>query len=341
MSTKGITQKVVLVDHIPKGMPNERDFRVEERQLPQIKDGELLYESLYLSPDPYQRACLHQLKQGDVMVGSSVVRVLDSKIPDFKKGDLLVVHKGWVSHGILTSDEAKKVHRHDKSLGPIPTALGVLGLPGMNAYFGMLRVCQPKHGETVVITGAAGAVGSLAGQIAKIKGARVIGITGSQEKCDYLKSIGFDETINYKDCKDLKTTLDKICPQGVDCCFDNVGGEILDCVLRSLNTNARIALSGQISQYNKEDMLAETGPRLLFNLILKNARLEGFIVFRWVDEFPEATRKLSKWIKSGKIKYNETIEKGGIEATPKAFISMLSGGNIGKQLVQVSSSPEQ
>jgi leukotriene B4 12-hydroxydehydrogenase/15-oxo-prostaglandin 13-reductase len=332
--------KTVVVAHVPHGMPKREDFKIEERDLSDIKEGELLFESLYISPDPYQRACLHQMKPGEPMVGSSVVRVIDSKISNIKKDELLVVHKGWVSHGILDSEEAKKALRFDKNLGPVSTSLGILGMPGLTAYFGLLRICNPQKGETVVVSGAAGAVGSLVGQIAKLQGCRVIGITGSDEKCDHLKELGFDETLNYKTCEHLQEGLNKACPEGIDCFFDTVGGEILDCVLQRLSNNARIALCGQVSQYNQDTLTSERAPRLLFNLILKNARMEGFVVFRWADEFPDAIKQLAQWIKEKKIKYDETIEEGGLEKTPDAFISMLSGKNVGKQLVKLSDRPD-
>lgn len=207
-------------------------------------------------------------------------------------------------------------------------------MPGMTAYFGLLRVCQPKAGDVVVVSGAAGAVGSVVGQIAKIKRCTVIGIAGSDEKCNYIKSLGFDHAINYKTCGSIKSALDKITPEGVDCFFDNVGGEALDAVLMSIKPNARIAICGQISEYNNLDN-PSTGPRLFYHLIYKNAKVEGFLCWRWKDEWPVALLEMSQWVKDGKIKYRETIDEGGIEAVPRAFISMLSGGNVGKQLVKL------
>lgn len=267
------------------------------------------------------------------MVGSSVAEVLESKHPNFKVGDIIVAYGGWVSHGIL-KDGLERIAKHDPEVAPASTALGVLGMPGMTAYFGLLRICQPKEGETVVVSGAAGAVGSLVGQIAKIKGATVIGIAGSDDKCEYIKSLGFDHAINYKTCGSIKSALDAVAPGGVDCYFDNVGGEALDAVLRSIKPNARISICGQISEYDNLDN-PSVGPRLFHTLIYTNALIQGFVVSKWAAEWHVGLKDMAQWIKEGKIKYTETIEEGGIEATPKAFINMLSGGNVGKQLVRL------
>jgi len=331
-----ITAQVVVVAKKSEGKPKESDFRVETRKLPPLKENEFLYKSLYISPDPYQRIQFHNLKEGDTMVGSVVAEVIESKHPKFKPGDIVVPYKGWVTHGIMGPDDnLDKLHRHDPSLGPISTAVGVLGMTGMTAYLGFQKVCQPKEGETVVVSGAAGAVGSLVGQIAKIKKCTVIGFAGSDEKCDYIKSLGFDHAFNYKTCGNIKSVLDKVCPDGVDCFFDNTGGEIQDAVLQSIKPFARIAICGQISNYDTLDK-PSLGPRLLHTLIYKAAVIQGFLIFNWMDEWPEGLKQMSEWIKEGKIKYEETVVEGGIEVTPKAFIAMLSGENVGKQLVKIT-----
>jgi len=319
----------------PDGRPKETDFAVEKRTLPPLKNNEILFKSLYISPDPYQRSRLGRINIGDIMIGSSVAEVIQSTHPKFKVGDFIVPYKGWVTHGIVGEEEVNKLHRHDPALGPVSTALGVLGMPGMTAYFGFLRICQPKEGETVVVSGAAGAVGSLVGQIAKIKGCIVIGIAGSDDKCAYIKSLGFDHAINYKTCGSIKSALDSVCPDGVDCFFDNVGGEALDAVLLSIKQNARIAICGQISEYDNLDK-PSLGPRLYYHLIYKSALIQGFVSSQWADMWPKGIEQMSEWIKEGKISYQETVVEGGIEVTPKAFISMLSGGNIGKQLVKLT-----
>jgi len=330
-----ITAKVVVIAKKPEGKPKETDFRVETRKLPPLKENEFLFKSLYISPDPYQRIRLHTQKEGDTVVGSVVAEVLQSTHPKYQAGDIVVPYKGWVSHGIMgENDITDQLLRHDPALGPVSTSVGVLGMPGMTAYFGLLKVCQPKEGATLVVSGAAGAVGSLVGQIAKIKKLIVVGFAGSDEKCAYIKSLGFDHAINYKTCGNIKSALDAVCPDGVDCFFDNTGGEILDAVLKSLKQRSRIALCGQVSQYDHLDKPL-LGPRLLDQLIYKNAIIEGFQVFQWRSEWPEGIKQMSEWIKEGKIKYDESVVEGGIEVTPKAFIAMLSGENTGKQLVKL------
>jgi len=271
--------KVVLKIRTPVGeIPKESDFEIKEIEIPEIQDGEFLFQSLYISPDPYQRNRMNTLKDGEIMSGSSVARVVKSKNPKFAIGDIVVPYKGWVSHGVINEKESQTIYRFSSlMLNTVKpsTALGVLGMPGMTAYFGLLRVCEAKEGEVVVVSGAAGAVGSLVGQIAKIKGCTVLGSAGSDEKCEYLKSIGFDHVVNYTTCKDLKAWLSKVAPNGIDCFFDNTGGEIQDAVLKSLRLNSRIAICGQISQYNTASM----GPRLLGNLIYTQATIKGFLVF--------------------------------------------------------------
>jgi len=212
--------------------------------------------------------------------------------------------------------------------------LSILGMVGLTSYFGLIDIGQPREGETLVISAAGGAVGSIVGQIAKLKGATVIGFAGSDAKCEYIKSLGFDHAVNYNTCGPIKAVLDKLSPNGVDCFFDNVGGEQLDAVLCSLRPNARIAICGQISEYNNLSR-PSTGPRLFWNLIYTNAKVEGFVVSKWAAEWPEGLKQMAQWIGEGKIKYTETVDEGGLEATPKAFISMLSGGNTGKQLVKL------
>jgi len=331
MAQPVISQRIVLKTLLD-GVPKESDFLLEDAPLPALQDGEVLFKSLYISPDPYQRNRLTTAKVGDVVFGSTVGEVIESKNPEVAVGKILVAYKGWVSHGILTATELKATLFHTKDFPP-STALGVLGMPGMTAYFGLLRVCDPKPGEIVLVSGAAGAVGSLVGQIAKIKGCYVIGVAGTPEKCAWLKTLGFDATINYK-TDPLKATLDKYAPNGIDVMFDNIGGPIIDAALLSLKDNARIAICGQISEYNSPGN-PSTGPRLYHNLIYKNAKIEGFVCFKWGAEWPEALKVMEGWIKEGKIKYEETIDAGGLAATPRAFISLFTGANTGKQLVKL------
>jgi len=330
-----VEAKVVVKASDISGMPTEDHFRVETRSLPPLQENEVLFKSLFVSPDPYQRGRLYSSAIGSIVFGSTVAEVIESKHPKLQVGDIIVPHSGWVTHGILNEEQVATTMVHNKEFGPPSTAVGVLGMPGMTAYLGFQNVCQPQAGETVVVSGAAGAVGSLVGQIAKIKGCTVIGIAGGAEKCAYIKSIGFDHAIDYKGDVRIKAALDALAPAGVDCFFDNVGGEAMDAVLTSLKAGARIAVCGQISEYNQLGS-PSTGPRLYYNLIYKNAKIEGFLVHQWKKDWPQGLQQMAEWIKEGKIQYVETIEEGGIEATPKAFISLFTGANTGKQLVKLT-----
>ena len=238
---------------------------------------------------------------------------------------------GWQEYAVAQGRELRKI---DPSLAPISTALGVLGMPGLTAFFGLLDICDPQRGETVVVSGAAGAVGMVVGQIARIKGCRVVGVAGSDAKISWLlDELGFDAAFNYKATVDFRAKLQELCPDGVDVYFDNVGGAISDAVLNQINTGARIAVCGQISQYNLEQ--PETGPRWLGQLIVKQAKLQGFLVSGYAARFADGLEQLARWLQQGKLKYREDVAQG-IEAAPQAFIGMLQGQNQGKQLVQLS-----
>ncbi len=212
------------------------------------------------------------------------------------------------------------------------TALGILGMPGMTAYFGLIEICQPKAGETLVVSGAAGAVGSAVGQIGKILGLRVVGSAGTDEKCERLRALGFDEAINYKTGKPYAEALKRTCPQGIDCYFDNVGGEFTDEVLLQMNNLGRVSICGQISQYN--DRAGDVAPRPYWLTIVKQLRIEGFLVFRWMDRWPEGRAKMGQWLREGKLKYDETVYEG-LESAPRAFIGLFQGDNTGKALVKL------
>ncbi len=324
----------------PVGFPKETDFKLVETPVPDLQDGEFLVKSLYLSLDPYMRGRMNDAKSyapavqlGEVMVGGVVGKVIDSKNSRFQAGDIVEHPFGWQEYGV---SDGKVVRKVDPTLAPISTALGILGMPGMTAYFGFLDICQPQAGETVVVSGAAGAVGSLVGQIAKIKGCRVVGIAGADDKIDYVVSeLGFDAAFNYKTTSDYAGKIRELCPNGVDCYFDNVGGAITDGVFINLNTGARISICGQISQYNLEK--PEMGPRILLPLLLvRQAKAEGFIVSRYAARFNEGMTQMGEWLKASKLKYEETIEEGGLENAPRAFLSMLKGSNTGKQLVKIA-----
>jgi NADPH:quinone reductase len=254
--------------------------------------------------------------------------VIASNHPKFAKGEIVQGEFGWQEYSISNGKGLRKV---DPKLAPISTSLGVLGMPGLTAYFGLLDIGQPKAGETVVVSGAAGAVGSIVGQIAKIKGCRAVGIAGSDDKVRYVEELGFDAAFNYKTTKNYVEKLKEQCPKGIDVYFDNVGGTITDAVIPLLNTHARMSICGQISQYNVEK--PETGPRWLWALIVKQARAEGFLVFQFADKFMQAAEEMAGWIKSGQLKYQEDIVEG-FEKLPAAFIGMLEGDNTGKRLVK-------
>jgi len=322
----------------PTGFPKESDFKLVESPIPSPGAGEILVQITYLSVDPYLRGLMNDVKYymepvriGEVMYGGTVGRVIQSGNPDFPEGVIVEGRLGWQEYAVTSGKELRKV---DPGLAPISTALGILGMPGLTAYFGLLDICNPEPGETVVISGAAGAVGSLAGQIAKILGCHVVGIAGSDAKVDYLlKELRFDAAFNYRATKDYFDKLRELCPHGVDVYFDNVGGAITDAVFGLLNVKSRISLCGQISQYNLEK--PELGPRLLGTLILKQAKAEGFLVFQFADRYAEGLQQMTHWLREGRLKYREDIIEG-IENAPRAFIGMLRGQNIGKQLVKVA-----
>jgi NADPH-dependent curcumin reductase CurA len=268
---------------------------------------------------------------GGVMVGGVVGQVVESRHSRFGAGEIVEGYFGWQQYALSDGAGVRKV---DPSLAPISTALGVLGMPGLTAYFGLLEIGKPQPGQTVVVSGAAGAVGSLVGQIAKIQGCHVVGIAGTDEKARYVvEELGFDSAFNYKSARNYRAKLKTLCPQGIDVYFDNVGGAITDAVIPLLNVGARLVICGQISQYNLER--PEMGPRWLWALIVKQARAEGFLVFQFADRFEEGIRQMAQWLKEGKLKYRESIIEG-LENAPRTFIGMLKGENIGKQLVKVA-----
>jgi NADPH-dependent curcumin reductase CurA len=297
----------------------------------------VLLRTLYVSVDPYMRGRISGVRSyarpveiGEVMGGGAVARVVASRHAGFSEGDVVEGMLGWQDYAL--SDGAG-LRRVDPALAPISTALGVLGMPGMTAYFGLLEIGRPKAGETVLVSGAAGAVGSLVGQIAKLQGCRAVGIAGSDDKVAWLRKLGFDAAFNYKTTPDQHAQIKEACPQGVDVYFDNVGGAITDAALRLINTGARIAICGQISQYNLAQ--PELGPRPFGQLLVKQARAEGFLVFQFAQRYPEGLRAMAAWLTAGKIQYVETIVDG-LENAPRAFIGMLRGENTGKQLVRVA-----
>ncbi len=318
-------------------MPAMDNFATVDAEVPQPKDGEVLVRTRYLSVDPYMRGRMNDGKSyvapfavNEVINGGVVGEVIESRSADFKPGDIVTGQLGWQLYSVARAKELRKV---DPNLAPVTTALGVLGMPGLTAYFGLVDIGEPREGETVVVSGAAGAVGMTVCQIAKIKGCRVIGIAGSDEKNEYLEhELWVDRTINYKTAVDMKQALKDACPNGVDIYFDNVGGAVSDAVLPFINQNARVVICGQISLYNLDR--PDVGPRPQPYLLVKSALMQGFIITDYASRFAEGVKQLGQWVHEGKMKYAENIVDG-FENTPNAFLGLFSGENLGKQLVRV------
>lgn len=329
--------KQILLVSRPSGAPTKENFELVEKPIPDIGEGEVLFKTSYLSVDPYMRGRMSDRKSyvppfplNEVVAGGVVGEVIESNSSRFKVGDFVLSDKGWQTHAVANEKELRKIN---PELAPVSTALGVLGMPGLTAYFGLLNIGQPKEGETVVISGAAGAVGTTVGQIAKIKGARAVGLAGSEEKVNYLvEELGFDAAINYKETTDLRKALKEACPNGVDVYFDNVGGAISDTVLSLLNWGARIPICGQIALYNLEK--PDLGPRIQSQLLVKSALMKGFIVSDYADQNKEAAIELSTWIKNGDLKFKENVVDG-FENTVDAFLGLFEGENLGKQIVKI------
>ena len=318
-------------------MPKESDLRLVEAPVPALRDGEVLLRALYLSVDPYMRGRMNAAKSyapsveiGELMVGGGVARVVESKNPGYATGDVVNLQMGWQEYAVSNGEGLRKIDPH---LAPVSTALGVLGMPGLTAYFGLLEVCGVNAGETVVVSAAAGAVGSVVGQIARIKGCRAVGIAGGPEKTRYvIEECGFDAALDYKSTTDYAAAIKELCPQGVDVYFDNVGGPITDAVLANLNARSRIAICGQISQAN--DTQPSTGPRMWRHLLVARAKVQGFLVFDYAARYGSALEQLAQWVRSGQIKYHEDIVEG-FENMPRALIGLFRGENLGKRLVKV------
>ncbi|MFI2856073.1 NADP-dependent oxidoreductase [Paenibacillus sp. JSM ZJ436] len=332
-----VNEKIILTNR-PEGMPTAEDFSIQEEQLPVPQAGEVLVRTLYVSVDPYMRGRMSSAKSyaapyelGDVIKGGSIGQIMESTDPEWKQGDIVAGLWGWQRYAAAATDTLRRV---DPELAPVSTALGVLGMTGLTAYFGLLDIGQPKEGETVVVSGAAGAVGMIVGQIAKIKGARVVGIAGSDEKNNYLvQELGFDAAVNYRTETNLQSALEQACPNGVDVYFDNVGGEVSDAVLSLLNKNARIPICGQIALYNLQQ--PDIGPRMQTQLLKNTAVMKGFLVGDYAAEFGKALPELAGWLQSGQLKHAEHIVDG-FDHTVEAFLGLFTGENLGKQLVKVS-----
>ncbi|HEY2513668.1 MAG TPA: NADP-dependent oxidoreductase [Polyangiaceae bacterium] len=325
----------ILLASRPKGWPTEDNFKIEEVAVPEPKDGELLVRVHYLSLDPYMRGRMNDAKSyaakvelGDVMIGGAVGEVIASKNERYAKGDFVLGAFGWQEYAVSSGQGLMKA---DPKRVPLSAYLGPVGMPGVTAYIGLLDIGAPKEGETVVVSAAAGAVGSVVGQIAKMRGCRAVGIAGGKDKCELVtREFGFDACVDYKG-GNLEADLRAAAPKGIDVYFENVGGQVLDTVLRQLNAFARIPLCGLVSQYNETDAYAVKN----FGALLVNrVKLEGFIVSERMNRWPEALGALGGWVAEGKLKYKETVAEG-IRSAPGAFLGMLRGANVGKQLVKL------
>jgi NADPH:quinone reductase len=335
---RGINRQITLAAR-PVGFPRISDFSLSYSPLRAPAAGEALVRCVYLSLDPWMRLRMNAVNGsappiaiGEVMAGPAVAVVVESADPGLRAGDVVEGILGWQEHALVCGREVRKV---DPRGAPISTALGVLGLPGLTAYFGLLDVGEPSRGETVVVSGAAGGVGMLAGQLARIEGCRVVGVAGSEVEVSWLHTeLGFDDTLVYESAADFDRQLAASCPDGIDVYFDTVGGALTDAVLGQVNFGARIVVCAQTSQYNLER--PESGPRWLLALVEKRAKIEGWNVFSGsAARFPAARRKLGRWLRQGRLKYREEVAQG-LESAPRAFIQMLEGKNQGKQLVRLS-----
>jgi NADPH-dependent curcumin reductase CurA len=327
----------------PQGMIKEGDFRWNETVIPSLKDGDLLVRNLAFSFDPTQRGWMSMdtyipaIPIGQVMRASTIGQVVESKKQGYTKGDLVQGLFGWEDYTVTDGSGLFALEKFPKGTDPV-LALSLLGITGLTAYFGTLSVGVPKSGETFVVSGAAGATGSVAGMIAKIVGCRVIGIAGGKQKCDWLvKEAGFDGAIDYKN-ENVGEALTRLCPKGIDVYFDNVGGEILELALDRLAFRARVVLCGAISQYNEAAGVAAHPPRNYFRLIFHGARMEGFLVFHFAQQYPQARAELAKWHAEGRIKNQVDLQRG-LENAPKTILRLFTGANFGKQLL-VLGNPE-
>lgn len=325
----------------PKGEPQDSDFRMEETDIQPPGDGEVLLRTLYLSLDPYMRGRMNAARSyaapveiGGVMEGGTVSEVVESNAGDFHPGDIVLSHCGWQEYAVVP---AKGLRKLDPAAAPVSTALGVLGMPGMTAYTGLLNIGQPKAGETVVVAAAAGAVGSVVGQIAKILGCRAVGIAGGTEKCEHVRGeLGFDECLDHRD-PDLKRELKRACPNGIDVYFENVGGAVFDLVFPLLNPFARIPVCGLIAQYNATGLPEgpDRTPLIMSAILVRRLTFRGFIVTDFAGQFGDFFRDVSGWLREGKLQYREHIVDG-LENAVAAFQGLLRGSNTGKMLVRVA-----
>jgi NADPH-dependent curcumin reductase len=333
-------QRILLVSR-PAGEPSAENFKLEQIPVPTPASGEILLRTLWLSLDPYMRGRMSDAPSyaapvaiGQVMEGGTVSEVVASNNPDYKPGDIVLSRNGWQTHAVSDGTGLRKL---DPKAAPPSYALGILGMPGMTAFFGLAEIGKPQAGETLVVAAASGAVGSVVGQIAKIRGARVVGIAGGPQKCKFVTDeLGFDTCVDHR-APDFSERLKEACPKGIDVYFENVGGKVFEAVFPLLNTYARVPVCGVISQYNATEPLQGTNwvPTLMRGILTKRMIVRGFIVSDFFPRRNEFTAEVVGWVKSGKLKYREDIIEG-LESAPRGLIGLLRGENFGKRLVRVA-----
>ena len=335
------TNKQILLASRPQGEPTVNNFKLVEQPVPALAEGQVLVRNHFLSLDPYMRGRMNEGKSyaapqplNEVMIGGTVGEVLESRNPHFKAGDKVVGMGGWQQYQLVDANQRGVLQKVDTTHVPLSAYLGAVGMPGVTGWYGLVKIIDPKPGETVVVSAASGAVGGAVGQLAKARGCRAVGIAGGPDKCRYVvEELGFDACIDYKQHKDVKslsTALKEACPNGIDGYFENVGGMVLDAVMLRMNAFGRMAFCGMISGYNGEPIPMQY-PQLILSSRLK---LEGFIVSEHMEAWPEALKELGMAVATGKLKYRETIAEG-IESAPEAFLGLLKGKNFGKQLVKL------
>ena len=331
-------KRIVLASR-PVGEPKPSDFRIEEIPVPAPGPGQVLLRTIWLSLDPYMRGRISDAASyaqpvpiGGVIEAGTVCEVIASNNPAFAKGDIVLARAGWQTHAL---SDGKGLAKIDPKLAPLSTAVGVLGMPGMTAYTGLLDIGRPQPGETVVVAAASGAVGSAVGQIARIKGARAVGIAGGKDKCEFVKNeLGFDHCVDHRD-PDLAARLKDACPKGIDVYFENVGGAVFDAVFPLLNPFARVPVCGLIAHYNDTEAKPPKWAASLMRAILtKRLTFRGFIVSDFAARHADFLRDMSQWVREGKVKYREFVTEG-LDTAPAAFMGLLKGANFGKQLVRV------
>jgi NADPH-dependent curcumin reductase len=344
MSSRINKDRQIVLASRPSGELSEENFKLTDNEIPKPGSGQMLLRTIYLSLDPYMRGRMDagpsyapRVEIGEVMVGRSVCEVIESNLQEFGPGDIVLTTSGWQEYSLATIDGVRRV---DRSLGPISYALGVLGMPGLTAYTGLLNIGKPRPGETVVVAAASGAVGSVVGQLGKIKGCRVVGAAGGQQKCAFVEAeLGFDICIDHHR-PDFGEKLKAACPNGIDIYFENVGGAVFDGVLPLLNNFARIPVCGLIAHYSDAELPPgpDRVPQLMRSILVKRLTLSGFIVTDYFSQYPDFVREMTIWLREGRIKYREDITDG-LENAPRELIRLLKGGNFGKKIIRVGTTP--